>query len=92
MWPFKKREKMTLEQYAATRPAAPCGEQTTHVEWTEIHGMPCPKCARIARDKKKDADESRMAEKIAAALIRQMAERSNVGLTTSSKTQSGVKE
>ena len=63
---------MTTEEYAATKPPAPCGNQTEHVFWTEIQGMSCPVCAGIARQKRQEEDEDRMAEKIAAAVVRQL--------------------
>lgn len=77
MWPFKRKPVMTQEEYAATRPPPPCGEQTKHVFWTEIQGMRCPVCAGIANRMHKEEAENRMAEKIAAAVVRQMSMRSN---------------
>ena len=72
MWPFKKKPRMTQAEYAATRPPAPCGNQTEHVYWTELQGMRCPACAAIKDRKRKEDDENRMAEKIAAAVVRMM--------------------
>lgn len=81
MWPFtNKKPTMTLAEYATTRPPAPCGNQTEHVRWTEFEGMRCPACAAKAERERKERDENRMAEKIAAAVVRQMAERSNAAL------------
>ena len=78
MWPFKKREKpMTEEEYAATRPPAPCGKQKEHVFWTELNGMSCPVCAAIEDRKRKEEDKNRMAEKIAEAVVRKMQAPSN---------------
>lgn len=72
MWPFKSKPAMTVEEYAATRPPAPCGEQTKHVFWTEMENMTCPVCEAKANRVRREKDEDRMAEKIAAAVIRQM--------------------
>lgn len=72
MWPFKKTPKVTLAEYAATRPAAPCGNQIEHVRWTEFEGWPCPVCAAIEASKRKEAEEDRMAEKIAHAVARKL--------------------
>lgn len=73
MWPFKQRSKpMTEEAYAATRPPAPCGNQKDHVFWTELNGLPCPHCADLGAQKRQEDTENRMAEKIAAAVVRKM--------------------
>lgn len=72
MWPFKRKPTMTAAEYAATRPPAPCGHQEKHVFWTELQGLVCPVCAAIEARKQKEEDENRMAEKIAAAVVRQM--------------------
>lgn len=54
MWPFSRKPRMTAEEYADSRPKAPCGEQTEHVFWVELQGMRCPVCAAIAaRERKK---------------------------------------
>ena len=52
-----------------TGEVAPCGEPETHWYWKDI-GWPCPRCASILEKKRKEEDETRMAEKIAAALAR----------------------
>ena len=81
MWPFKRKTKITaipMEEYAKTRPVAPCGIQKEHVFWTEIQGMPCPMCAAQREIERKEQDENRMADKIAEAVVRKMAEPSNV--------------
>lgn len=72
MWPFSRKPKLSLEEWAATKPLAPCGYQKEHFYWTEIEGWPCPKCARIEREKQKSAEEDRMAEKVALAVVRQL--------------------
>jgi hypothetical protein len=77
MWPFKHKPAITTEEYAATRPPAPCGEQTKHVFWTEIQGMKCPICAGKEKREQQEQDENRMAGKIAAEVVRQMAELPN---------------
>ena len=70
---------MTMEEYAATRPPAPCGQQKEHVFWTEIEGFPCPRCGAIEEFKRRDADENRMAEKIAVAVLRQLNQQGEKG-------------
>lgn len=77
MWFFKRKPTMTTAEYAATRPPAPCGDQKEHVFWTELQGWPCPVCSGIAKQKRAMEDENHMAEKIAAAVVRQMDKRSN---------------
>lgn len=90
MWPFKRQPTMTTEEYAATRPPAPCGNQKEHVFWTEIEGLGCPVCAGIKKRKKQMEDENRMAEKIAAAVIRQMDERSNAKVSGAGTASAGL--
>ena len=72
MWPFKRKAKMTAEEYANTRPKAPCGQQREHVFWTELQGMTCPACAAKAAKARKEQDENRLAEKIADAVARKL--------------------
>lgn len=72
MWPFKKTPKLSLEEWAATKPPAPCGNQKEHYFWTEIECWPCPICAKIKEQKQKEEDENRMAEKIAAAVVKKL--------------------
>lgn len=82
MWPFKKRDKpMTVEEYAAPWPPAPCGNQKEHIFWEELNDTRCPVCAGIERRKRKEEDENRMAEKIAAAVVRKIQTPSNAELT-----------
>lgn len=54
----------------------PCGDAETHWHWRDL-GWSCPACAAKSARERKERDENRMAEKIAAAVVRQMAERSN---------------
>lgn len=75
MWPFKKKPVMTEEEYAATRPPAPCGDQKTHVHWTELEGRPCPICTRIEKEQQALKAEDRLAEKIANAVMRKLHEK-----------------
>ncbi|MFZ2404406.1 MAG: hypothetical protein WAW41_04665 [Methylobacter sp.] len=72
MWPFKPKPIMTAEEYALTRPPAPCGQQTKHIFWTEIEGMKCPVCASNNARELREQDENRLAEKIAAIVVRKM--------------------
>jgi len=51
MWPFKKTPKLSLEEWAATKPPAPCGNQKEHYFWTEIECWPCPICAKFTGTK-----------------------------------------
>lgn len=52
------------------RPPAPCGDDDTHYFWTEGEGWPCPRCARIRDDKRKDAETRKLAKCIAQELRR----------------------
>jgi hypothetical protein len=72
MWPFnRKPPPMTTEEYAASRPPAPCGHQTTHYYWTELEGgMSCPACVVIKQAKRKDAELDALADKIVERLNR----------------------
>ena len=70
MWPFKRKLKISFEDFAATQPPAPCGNQVKHV-FAEVHGLKCHVCAILEREQ----DENRLAEKIAAAVMRLLANR-----------------
>jgi|GEM_PF-6208806 len=70
IWPFKKTKKITLEEYAATQPIPPCGEPVEHWEWILQIGMSCPMCDGKKRKEQEEIDENRMAEKIAAAVVK----------------------
>lgn len=63
---------MSFEAFAETRPPAPCGFQKEHAHWVDVEGWPCPKCAAKAEHEQKEADENRLADKIAAALMRKI--------------------
>lgn len=69
MWPFKGKCKTTLEEFAASQPPAPCGDQREHTYWV-MQGWPCPVCAANKQRAEEEATEDRMAEKIAAAVVR----------------------
>jgi hypothetical protein len=69
MWPFKKRVRQTMEEFAATFPPAPCGEQTLHYEWEKTLGMTCPRCAGMKEAARKEAAEDRLAEKTAKLVL-----------------------
>lgn len=71
-WPFKRKPKISFEEWASTQPAAPCGYQNDHYFWEEIEGWPCPRCAAMEKSKLEVENENRLAEKIAAALYRRM--------------------
>lgn len=73
IWPFKKRKVQTVAEYAATQPMPKCGKPETHYRW-KLEGWSCPACASIEQRTKAQADEDRMAEKIAAAVARKMKE------------------
>lgn len=46
IWPFKpKAPRLSMEEYAAQQPPAPCGQQTTHYSWEHFESMTCPACA-----------------------------------------------
>ena len=70
MWPLKRKLKISFEDFAATRPPAPCGDQTRHV-YAEIHGLKCDRCYTLERER----EENRLAEKIASAVVRLLANR-----------------
>lgn len=74
MWPFSKKPKMSMEEYAATRPPAPCGEQKTHVYWKEIERTTCPACAAKAAQEEKRRDMERLAEEIAQRVVAKLKE------------------
>ena len=61
MWPFKRKEK---EAKVTEREPSPCGDDECHYRW-EYDGWPCPKCAAIEAQRERDADEDRLARKIA---------------------------
>lgn len=42
----------------------------THYFWAEGEGWPCPRCARIRDDKRKDAETRKLAKYIAEELRR----------------------
>jgi hypothetical protein len=68
MWPFKKTPLLTIAEFAAQFPPAPCGEQETHYEWAKLIGMSCPACVAIRNQREKDAEMDALADKIVARL------------------------
>lgn len=76
MWPFKKAKTkaMTAEEFAATFPPAPCGEQTEHYEWTEIMGMACPVCAVQKAKREQEHYMEQLADKIAKRVLKAIKE------------------
>lgn len=72
MWPLKKRERMTVEEFVATKPPAPCGDQKTHYYWTEIEGWKCPCCAAIEKQQREQKERELLANMIADAVIAKM--------------------
>jgi hypothetical protein len=67
VWPFKQKRKLTFEEYAASRPKAPCGNQLMHV-WGELNGLRCYACERI----EKSNLENEFVEKIVTIVIERM--------------------
>jgi hypothetical protein len=67
IWPFKKTQKVTLAEFVAQFPPAPCGDQEAHYEWT-LQGVVCPCCAAIRTRRQKDAELDALADKIVARL------------------------
>jgi hypothetical protein len=69
IWPFKpKQPRLSMEEYAAQQPPAPCGEQTIHYEWNHFESMGCPCCAAIRKQREKNAELDALADKIVARL------------------------
>lgn len=68
IWPFKRKPRMTLAEFAAQFPPAPCGHQETHYEWTKLEGVSCPACLAQADHRVKDIEMDRLADKIADRL------------------------
>lgn len=66
MWPFKKKEpKMSWGEYLDTLPEPMCNEKWEHYHWTLNVGWSCPLCVGIEKQREKEADEDRLAKKIA---------------------------
>lgn len=74
MWPFKKREVVSMDDFVKQLPPAPCGQQKDHYYWTEFEGFSCPHCARQKKKADEDAREDRMARKIAEHVVAIMRE------------------
>ena len=74
MWPFNKTPKRGKGLNNSPTAVAPCGKQKEHDYWTQEQSMACPVCAGIEYRKQKGIAEDRMAEKIAAAVVRQLKE------------------
>jgi hypothetical protein len=68
IWPFKSKPRSSMAEYAAQFPPAPCGEQEMHYEWSHFQAMPCPACAAIKSNQRKDAELDALADKIVARL------------------------
>lgn len=73
IWPFKRKEVLTFADYVAAQPVPPCGDAKLHYAW-HLNGVPCTTCAVNAERARKEADENRMAEKIAAAVVKKIKE------------------
>lgn len=76
-WPFNRKPAMPFAEFVKTLPPAPCGNQYGHYEWTHAIEYACPHCAGIANLKKRDADETRMADLIANAVAKRLKERAH---------------
>ncbi len=74
MWPFNRVKPPTLAERAALKPPVPCGQQVAHYEWEWDMGMSCPMCAGQKARAKKDADDQRMADRIATAVVKRLRE------------------
>jgi hypothetical protein len=68
MWPFKRKPRVSMEEFAAQFPAPPCGQQTIHYEWVKVNSMACPACCVDRKRREKDAELDALADKIAARL------------------------
>ena len=65
---------MSLEEYAATQPLAPCGNQTDHYYWA-LRGWPCSVCAAQKKAERQRKKDRAMANMIAEKLNELMKER-----------------
>lgn len=66
MWPFKKKEPvMSWSEYLDTLPEPMCKDKKEHYHWELNVGWNCPLCAGIEKQREKEADEDRLAKKIA---------------------------
>lgn len=68
MWPFKKRQELTLAELVKDKPDVPCGGKEQHYQWTLFYGMGCPKCQRIKERENKAREQAQLAKLIAAEL------------------------
>ena len=73
MWPFHKKERISIEQAAALEPMPPCNEPVMHLTW-KLNGIGCPACASIKERNREIAKENRLVEKIAESVVRKMKE------------------
>lgn len=69
MWPFKRKEK---EAQATARKPSPCGDDEAHYRWKD-DGWPCPRCVAIKKQRDREADEDRLARKIATQVVTMLA-------------------
>ncbi len=68
IWPFKKRETISFEDYVQTLPMPECGNPVEH--YTYIYdGAHCMDCQLIEADKLEQAKEDRLAQKIAEQVV-----------------------
>ncbi len=76
LWPFKKRQVMTQEEWLASKPMPPCGHKELHYHWEHTVGsFPCPKCTAIREQRAKEEKENRLADKIAERVVKLLLER-----------------
>jgi len=79
IWPFKRAPRRTLEEAFAHLPMPPCGDRTQHYHWTKLQGLPCPSCRAHEEVVRKARAEDQLAEKIAAAVVRHIEQRTSGG-------------
>lgn len=62
IWSFKpKQPRMTMDEYAAHQPPAPCGAQTVHYQWEHFEAMGCPRCAAKRKDEREEVERGLLA-------------------------------
>lgn len=79
IWPFKKVDKVSFDDYVAALAPAPCGNQREHYFWTDLEKGRCPVCSRMAREKKEQEDQDRMARLIAKRVVELLKENARAG-------------
>lgn len=75
MWPFKKKDSLSFDEYVGTLPTPECGDSKNHYYWEDVEGMSCPACSRLASDAEEIRDRNILADLIAEKVVEKLSNR-----------------